>query len=283
MTEAAGGVDSRIDESQAARRWRPGASVATAPIVMRPADPADPAGPRSPRCRRGDCPESCALARWRAPRRVPAKALKELAGSWTSNAYQAGNQLYFQGNVPLAVYFLCAGRVKLVRTECGRRKIVRVVSAPAFLGEASALARVPYACGAEVTEPAVACAIETERFLALVDGAPEAARALSRDLARDLDEIESEIAGLTVRTVRERLAQLIGEEAGGRAGAFRLRESRQELAERLGTSPEIVSRAVAELSDEGLVEFAGRRARVLDAARLRAAARLPAPWSALPS
>lgn len=231
---------------------------------------------RATHCRRDGCPKVCALSRWCAARRVPAAPVQEFTRTWTSNVYKAGNHLFFQGNQPIAVHFLCTGRVKLVRTDCGRRKILRTVAAPAFLGEAAALARTPYACDAEATETVLACVVETARFRALFDDMPEAARALSLDLARELDEIESEIADLAIRTVRERLAKFLDEESGGRGAPIRLRESRQELAERLGTSPEIVSRAFADLEEAAVVAVRGRDVRVLHAARLRAAARLPA-------
>jgi hypothetical protein len=104
------------------------------------------------------------------------------------------------------------------------------------------------------------------------------ARVLARQLAAKLGEAEGHVADLALRTIRERLAKhlaLAARAGKGDGVTFELCESRQELAEMLGTSPEVVSRTLAELSGRKLIEIDGRRIRVLDEGRLRSVARLP--------
>jgi CRP-like cAMP-binding protein len=198
---------------------------------------------------------------------------------WRSNVYSRGNDLFYQGNEPFALFFLCTGRVKLVRAEGGgRHKIVRIVHAPDFLGERSLIAGEPYAATAEVMDEANVCLIDAGRFKTLWLERPELARVLARQLAAKLGEAEGHVADLALRTIRERLAKhlaLQARAAGNDGKSFELHESRQELAEMLGTSPEVVSRTLAELSGRKLLAIAGRGVRVLDEARLRSVARLP--------
>jgi CRP-like cAMP-binding protein len=80
-------------------------------------------------------------------------------------------------------------------------------------------------------------------------------------------------ADLSLRDTTQRVAAHIlreTERAGGNTVA--LESTREELATRLGTVREEVSRALSQLRDQGILDVAGRRIRVLDAKRLRARA-----------
>lgn len=230
-------------------------------------------------CKRAGCGARCALEIWCASRGLPPSLAQSFSSAWRSNTYSRGNDLFYQGNEPYALFFLCSGRVKLVRAEGGgRHKIVRLVRAPDFLGERSLIAGEPYAATAEVMEEANVCLIDAARFKTLWVERPELARVLARQLAAKLGEAEGHVADLALRTIRERLAKHLALQAragSGDGAAFELRESRQELAEMLGTSPEVVSRTLAELSDRKLIAIDGRKINVLDEGRLRGAARLP--------
>lgn len=209
---------------------------------------------------------------------MPAGIAASFATGWRPNRYSRGNILFYQGNEPFALFFICSGRVKLVRAEDGgRHQIVRVVRAPNFLGERSLVAGEPYAATAEVMDDARICVIDSARFFRDWADRPELARMMARQLAAKLGEAEAHATDLSMRTIRERLAKLFCEEADAapERGRFDLQETRQEIAELLGTSPEVISRTIAELEDKDLVEVDGRRVRLLDASRLRRVARLP--------
>lgn len=242
---------------------------------------AGPSGVPSPSraCKRAGCGARCALESWCASRGLPPSLAESFSSVWRSNTYSRGNDLFYQGNEPFALFFLCSGRVKLVRAEGGgRHKIVRLVRAPDFLGERSLIAGEPYAATAEVMEEANVCLIDAARFKTLWVERPELARVLARQLAAKLGEAEGHVADLALRTIRERLAKhlaLAARAGGGDGVAFELCESRQELAEMLGTSPEVVSRTLAELAGRKLIAIDGRKIQVLDEGRLRSVARLP--------
>ena len=219
----------------------------------------------------------CELQAWCAARGMSSDGALDFATGWRPNKYSRGNILFYQGNEPFALFFMCSGRVKLVRAEDGgRHQIVRLVRAPNFLGERSLVAGEPYAATAEVMDDSRICVIDSARFFRAWADRPELARMMARQLAAKLGEAEAHATDLSMRTIRERLAKLFCEEAASaRKGVFDLTETRQEIAELLGTSPEVVSRTIAELEDKRLVEVDGRRVRLLDEKRLRRVARLP--------
>ncbi len=223
-----------------------------------------------------DC--RCQVKSWLVARKMPRETVERLAEAWRPAAYQPGNILFYQGNQPLAIHFVCAGRVKLVRCEgSGRQRIVRIVSAPEVLGERALLADQPYAATAEVTEDAHICQVDAVRFQKLWAQDPELPRFFARLLAEKLGEADENGSDLALRTIRERLAKLIVElhdAVPGPGAPLALPESRQDLADLLGTAPEVVSRVLAELCEKRLIALAGRSIRVIELSRLRAAARM---------
>lgn len=233
-------------------------------------------------CPAVDEPAACALERWAADNGMTPGGGADFAAGWSANLYTRGNTLFYQGNEPYGLFFLCSGRVKLVRAEReGRRQIVRIVSGPDFVGERALIARQPYAATAEVMEDARVCVIDAARFHKLWLERPEFVRAMARHLALKLGASDEGRAEIALHTIRERLAKHIIQYADaalkpGEAIVFA--ESRQELAELLGTSPEVVSRTLKELSKGKLIALEGQKVRVLAAPRLRLLAGVtPAP------
>lgn len=188
--------------------------------------------------------------------------------------HQRDNILFYDGNPPTGLFFLCRGRVKIVRSNCGnRQQIVRILSAPDFVGLRALLASAPYAGQAVVMQDSRLCLVPAAAFWRFVRGSPHAALALARRLAGQLGEAETMLTSLSLRKVRERVAAALLEHWARRAAQWAMMpESRHELAETLGTSVQAVCRAFAEFQSRGWVDVQGRRLRVRDEARLRAIA-----------
>jgi len=88
-------------------------------------------------------------------------------------------------------------------------------------------------------------------------------------LSAKLREFAAHIEGLTLKSAPARLAaalERLSAEAGDRT--FRLKQTKRQLAAQLGTRPETLSRALADLKRRGIVQVAGPRITILDAERL---------------
>ena len=231
-------------------------------------------------CRDGERRALCALERWFTALGLAPVLAARLASGWRVNRYARGDVLFYQGNEPLALLFLCSGRVKLVRSDrSGRRQIIRIIHAPDMVGERALIARETYAASAEVMDEARVCVIDAARFLKFWSESPELVRAIARRLASKLGEADGLAVDLALHTVRQRLSKLIilkAESLPQQEASFPLTPSRRDLAELLGSAPEVVSRALRELARRKLIALEGQRVRVLDAARLRTASGLPA-------
>lgn len=229
-------------------------------------------------CGDGERRSLCALEGWFVALGLEPALSARFASGWRSNRYRRGDVLFYQDNEPMALYFLCSGSVKLARSDrAGRRQIIRIIRAPDLVGERALIARQNYAASAEVMDEARLCVIDAARFFRFWSESPELVRAIARRLASKLGEADVLAVDLALHTIQQRLSKLIvlqAEALPKPEGAFLLTPSRRELAELLGSTPEVVSRALRELSRRRLIALEGQRVRVLDAARLGAAAGL---------
>ena len=110
-------------------------------------------------------------------------------------------------------------------------------------------------------------------LLALCQRRPEISFGVIAVLARRLSGFAALIEDLALRDVTARLSGFIATEAR-RAGrdVVDLPGTRDDVAARLGTVRELVSRSLAQLRSDGIISVQGRRIRIIDERRLRARA-----------
>lgn len=230
-------------------------------------------------CTRG---RHCPLKKLPILHHVSAEKWRQFEQLAAVHAHRRGNILFYQGNRPLGLYFICSGRVKLVKEDrLGRSQIVRIVEAPDLLGDRSFFAEKSYACTGEVMEDSQICFLEKNHFEDLFSQDAEMWRSLAKRFARELGCAEDYMFCIAACTVKARLASHLmrcwrpSADAQNKNGEFVLAESRTELAQILGTVPEAISHALAELCSRKLISVQGRQVRVLDGDRLRLAGCLP--------
>ncbi|MCM2303692.1 MAG: Crp/Fnr family transcriptional regulator [Elusimicrobia bacterium] len=198
--------------------------------------------------------------------------------------YRPGNVLFYQDNLPLGLHFISSGRVKLIKEDrAGRRQIVRIVQGPDLLGDRSFFAEKPYRCTGEVMEDATIRFLQPHHFWSIFGRNPDTLRLLAQRFALELGRAEDYMHCISVCTVNARMATRLLQAskrtdlAGAAKGEFLLAETRTELAQVLGTTPEAVSRTLSNLCAKGLIAVSGRRVRVLNEERLRLSACLHDP------
>ncbi|MDD5210032.1 MAG: Crp/Fnr family transcriptional regulator [Elusimicrobiales bacterium] len=192
-----------------------------------------------------------------------------------ANNYHKGNVIFYEGNRPFGVYFLCAGRVKIIRTDTGlHSSIPRVVEAPDLLGDRAFLAGEAYLGTGEALEDCRICFLEGTYFEKYFLESPEVSRALVRRLAAKLGQAEEHLLDFGFKTVRGRLAKYIVEKTSDKGSSVvEFPESRGDLAKILGTSPEVLCRLLSEFRKKGWISVSGPDVTVKDKARLEQVSR----------
>jgi len=83
-------------------------------------------------------------------------------------------------------------------------------------------------------------------------------------LAVRLQHLVSLVEDLSLRTVEERLSRLLLEHSEQGTLQRRRWATQTEMAARLGTVPDVLSRALRKLADEGLIRVARHQIEILD-------------------
>lgn len=182
-----------------------------------------------------------------------------------------GEDLFVEGDPSRGMFLLLAGSVKIYRTSAAGRELILAIETPGGI-----IAELPLLDGESY--PAACAALEESRLLFLPRDAFQAALARHPDLALEvlkhlgkrLRHLVLLVEDLSLLEVPQRVSKYLLEEAEKRGPAFTLTRSNQEIASRLGTVRELVSRNLHRLQDLGAIRIAGRRVEILDASLLRA-------------
>lgn len=206
-------------------------------------------------------------------RRLSPAGRREIAAAAVLRSYPAGAALWEVGEPARGLFFLLAGKVRVVRPEGTRLLLVHTCEElGATLGE------VPLFTGGGYPARAVAtvqteCLVLPERGVrAAMAADPELTSEIVGSLALRVDRLVRRLQTLQAGSVRERLIEhlLTHAEVAGDLPVVRYR-SHAELAEDLGTVREVVSREIGRLRDSGLVRSPARgRLEIVDEAGLRA-------------
>src|SRR5690606_16625323 len=146
---------------------------------------------------------------------------------------------------------------KVSRTNAsGREQVLRELTPGGFFGELSLFTEVVSDGDVIATSQVDACLLQRQAFRDELQRNPQAAWPLSQFLAERLAQAEQAIGELALFDVPQRLAAALWRlvDEGGSGHAAELPHSWAELASRLGTTPESLSRSLKRLEADGLVE-----------------------------
>jgi len=111
-------------------------------------------------------------------------------------------------------------------------------------------------------------------MLQLLDEHAGLARLIIQNLADRVMHLVGLVEDLSLRSVEARLARVLLENASGGVLQRRRWATQSEMAARLGTVPDVISRVLRGLAEEGLIQIERREIRILDPQGLEAKARL---------
>ena len=181
----------------------------------------------------------------------------------TLRRYAKGETLFHEGEPGKGLFFVQSGVVKVYKlSESGREQILAVQRPGDSIAELPVFDHGPYPAGAAAMEDAVVLFIPTGAFQDLLARHPSLCQAVIRALAQRLRKMVNLVEDLSLRGVRQRLARLLLEESGGQR-TFPLAFTNEELAARLGSVRDVVSRTLSALQADGLIRLKGRQVELL--------------------
>ncbi len=181
-----------------------------------------------------------------------------------------GEVLFSQGEEAKGFYIIAEGRIKIYKLSAdGKERILHIVHPGDSFAEAAIFGDGRYPAFAETLIKSSVVYFPRQEFLDLLHRHAQIAINMVGGLSRFLRQFATQIEELTFKDVPARLAQyLVDLSDEGNAQSVELPISKSQLASRLGTVSETLSRTLRKLSDEQVLAVNGKIIRILDYDRL---------------
>jgi len=167
-------------------------------------------------------------------------------------------------------YVVLRGEVKIYKVSArGDEQILHLYGAGETFGEAAMLAGIDFPAFAQALEDSELMVVSRASLRRLIEVQPELAMRMMAGLSAKLREFNRLIEELSLKEVPSRLAGVLLREAR-RTGrpTIKLKQTKRQLAARIGTISETLSRALAKMKAQGLIEVRGNEIEVLDESAL---------------
>jgi CRP-like cAMP-binding protein len=196
--------------------------------------------------------------------------IQGLAQRAVEKRFAPDEMLFWEGEPCAGIFLIVQGSVKIFRTSPGGREVMLAIeAAPATVAELPLFDGGPYPASVRAVEPVVSLFINKGDFQQVCRQYPEVALKVLAVVGQRLRLLVGLVEAMTFGSVTQRLARLLLDTSKG-AGTeiFELPVTHQELASRLGTVREVVSRNMARFRAEGLIRIQGHQVQIVNRAGL---------------
>ncbi len=203
--------------------------------------------------------------------------VKRLAQRAVPRRAEAGTLLFAEGDDCQGLYVIFSGALKIFKQSAqGREQVLAVERSGGVVAELPVFDGGPYPASCQPIESSVVIFISKQDFRRSCQQDPELALKVLASVGARLRRLVGIIEELSFQTVRRRLAALLLETARAANPSAKassplrvpLPLTQQEIAARIGTVRELVSRNLGRLQAEGIVRLDGHTLIVHDLKRL---------------
>jgi CRP/FNR family cyclic AMP-dependent transcriptional regulator len=180
--------------------------------------------------------------------------LEELAATATTRAYRKNVVIINEGDDAGPLFIVLSGKVQVYLTsDSGRIFTLSIQDAGSFFGELSLLDDAVRSASVMTLEPTICCMISRTAFRRWLENHPDAVLSIIRSLSQRIRILTDSVRGLALSDVYGRLAKILNSLAIEQNGEWVITErpSLQDLANRVGCSREMVSKAMKDLMGRG--------------------------------
>lgn len=207
-------------------------------------------------------------------------AFTEIAQQCAIREYTGQELIIGHNDETFDVLFLLEGQARVsIYSADGQRVSFRDIAAGTIFGELSAIDGHPRSASVEAVEPCVAAVMRRPQFLAAIANHPQFTMAVAKHLTGQVRVLTTRVFEFSTMAVRQRLwaelLRLAEAAAKGKGQALLARApTHAEIASRISTHREAVTREFAWLEAQGFIEKEGRALKVPDIEKLRGLARI---------
>jgi CRP/FNR family cyclic AMP-dependent transcriptional regulator len=204
--------------------------------------------------------------------RLPPALLEAVAAHGNSRAFRANTILLNEGDAGTSLYIVVEGRLRAYASSPEGRDVVLSEHGPGeYVGELS-LDGGMRSASVKTLAPSVCCVVQGAQLQSFLADHPEFALHLSQKLTRMVRRLTDQVKSLALQDVYGRMVRLFMElsDAAGDERVVREKLTQQDIADRVGSSREMVNRVMKDLTTGGYVAVRDGRhviVRKLPAAR----------------
>jgi len=192
---------------------------------------------------------------------LPVEILKNIAECTQLREVERGDVLFWEGDPCAGLHIIESGSVKLYRVSPqGRQYIIAVLTEGATCNEVPAFDGGTNPVNVEALETTRVWVVDANILRDLVKTEPEFSLKVLEKFGQNLRQMVGRVSEMAFYQVTHRLARLIAEIDE----APRQHWTQEQLAARLGTVREVVSRSLRELEKSGAIRMEDRRIQIAD-------------------
>ncbi len=192
----------------------------------------------------------------------------------TWHRFKKGEIIFKEGDKPVGLVVLVAGKVKLFKEGVGgREQIVRMAKPSSMIGYRALFADENYISSVQVIEESIICVINKTVLYKIIRSNIELTLALLKTVASELGISTNRTITLTQKHIRGRLAESLvflketyGYEDDG--ATLKVYLSREDLANLSNMTTSNAIRTLSSFAAEDIIHLDGRRIKILDIRKL---------------
>jgi len=186
--------------------------------------------------------------------------------------YPKGTSVFNRGEAAIGLYILLKGQLKLgVTSPQGSEKIISIVSPGDSFGEAILFLERQFPVYAQATLDSKVLLVPKNLIFSMLDNDTLLARKMLAGLSVRMHQLVQDIEMLSLQSCTQRfigyLLQISADASD--ASNITLPASKTTIASLLNLTPETLSRTMAKLQQQGLIEVNGKDVMITDVKKLR--------------
>lgn len=189
--------------------------------------------------------------------------------------YDTGQVMFLEGGPDVALYIVRTGWLKAVKTSPdGREQVLHFIGPNEVFNAIGVFVESANPATVIALEPTTVWVIQQNTILKLLDQHPELGRVIIQRLAERVQQLIHMVEDLSLRTIEARLARYLIEQSTEEQLSRPRWATQAEMANRLGTVPDVLNRALRSLAKENLIQVERHQIQILDYQGLEAKAEL---------
>ena len=191
--------------------------------------------------------------------------LKSVSQEAIPRTYDPDQVVFIEGEPCPGLFIVEYGWLKVIKIGLdGREQVLNTLGPGEIFNAISVFTGALNQATVTVLEQSRLWMIPREAMLRLLDVSPSLSWKVIGDLAARIQHLISLVEDLSLRTVEARLARLLLEQAEGDLVERKRWATQAEIAARLGTVSDVLSRVLRKMVDEGKISLSRNQIRILD-------------------